>query len=274
MKYLVVLILFSCFYGCQDAPSPSVVGVHETEPVSEATESAVETIAAEPTIAVEPTPGRTFAKLRTEFPGQMLDAEFKTLQNLVGSKTYLAFLSHHFSADTPYQTFEGFLQAVPLLTERYVPFLKAELGIAEELDITVIHSLTSAFRNAAALEYHGVAPEKVETKRVEALANEQVANWAVLRFGNDDALVGQLDGKRWVKFIVSVQLFASETERADVTLVEAYLKNHGKNEGLIWLALDEPALVGQLLTSFTDPDVFLRWVAGEFHAPDNFAAGF
>ena len=43
------------------------------------------------------------------------------------------------------------------------------------------------------------------------------------------------------------------------------LAKHGEQDALIWLALENPVLIGYILKDFTDTQVLLRWMAGEFH---------
>ncbi len=43
-------------------------------------------------------------------------------------------------------------------------------------------------------------------------------------------------------------------------LHEQFKVRNGVNDGLLWSALLKPALISEILTNFSDPDLFLRWI--------------
>jgi hypothetical protein len=64
---------------------------------------------------------------------------------------------------------------------------------------------------------------------------------------------------------VEITLYVEEIERTDAVRAQELLAKYGEQDALIWLALENPVLIGYILKDFTDTQVLLRWMAGEFH---------
>ena len=55
--------------------------------------------------------------------------------------------------------------------------------------------------------------------------------------------------------------FVAETEREDAMwLHEQFEVRNGVDDGLLWSALLKPALIGEILTNFSRPNLFLTWI--------------
>ena len=94
-------------------------------------------------------------------------------------------------------------------------------------------------------------------KRVEVVQEDPIKVWMEARFAdmNQEALQ---------KFFIDFENFVIETEKMDAHQIQELFETHGNEEGLLWIAILEPALTGQILNDFTDTEVFLKWVKGEF----------
>ena len=66
------------------------------------------------------------------------------------------------------------------------------------------------------------------------------------------------------EFFTTFENFVQETEKEDARLIEEKFEQHGKDDGLLWLALHNPALTAEILNNFTNTAVFLRWTEGVF----------
>ena len=111
LKLFTVLLFLSILLlsGCIDQTDNTLTSREETESVS--------TLDAVPVANLEE---RTFFKLRAAFPGPLLDENLNTLQTLVNSDIYLAFLSRVSKQVKPFQTFDEFLETTPPDAEKKI----------------------------------------------------------------------------------------------------------------------------------------------------------
>lgn len=252
--YLLLVFLMAVhLLGCQD-----------NEKLSQLVEDAAVTEEPEAeSVASRPTPEDTFSKLRQEFPNEILDKDFNTLKKVTTSKNYLDFLALTYPAAVPFETLDVFLHVAPPDSERYEPFLKEFIEVPTEGDVTNIHRVLLAYRHLNAKMYQmthdgnilGIA--NLVFKRVEVIQKDPIKAWMVDRFAD-------LDQEALQKFFTDFENFVIETEKADTRKIQELFEIYGKEEGLLWLAILEPALTGQILNDFTDTEVFLKWVKGEF----------
>lgn len=242
----------SLFFACQSSPDPSVL-----EPQSENinTADAIEPIAQPPTIE------ETFEHLKRENPGDILDEDFRMLRRLVTSKAYLDFLRHNHPVEDKYQTFDEFWEIAALDPSQYRPFLKRHLEKPTEEDITNVHLFVVHDRHVMTREYHGENPERFQDKWVKLVRGPGM-DIALRHFVDDDGRVNQFD---LGLLLVEITLYVKEIEQADAARAQQLLNKHGEQDALIWIALEDPVLIGYILKDFTDVQVFLKWMRGEFH---------
>ena len=208
----------------------------------------------------------TFATLRESFEDPMLPGDFSKLHALTNTETYLNFLTQAQDAAVPYQTYQDFLEQAEPDPERYLPFLTQFFAEPTAEDVAVIDYLTQAYRslrvtNYAALHnFNFAAFMTVFTTNIELgeaiLRNERVVTWKERRFGED--------ADERSRFSKELSDFGTEIEKADARRIQTLLDTYGEDDGMIWLAIREPLLLGQILKDFTDTGLFLAWVDGEF----------
>ena len=252
---LVVCVLFVTCYllGCQDPVD--VPSKEETE--------AVETLKSV-SITGPLTAEETFAKLRLVFPNAILDTDFKTLRKVTTSKTYLDFILRAYPTQPPFQTFEEYFQVAPN-AERYTIFLKKWVDAPTEEDVRRFHQATVAYRCANLILFRmaNLPPQ---------LPNKLGPN----EFGDVDLMlekrmgvIKEIELHAWLtereldllSFLPVFEEFVSQTETEDAMwLHEQFEVRNGVNDGLLWSALLKPALISEILTNFSDPDLFLRWI--------------
>ena len=226
---------------------------------SEETRSNTTTVGSEPVANLEE---RTFSKLRAAFPGPLLDQDFKTLRALANSDTYLAFLSRARVSKQvkvkPFQTFDEFLDTIPLDAERKIrPIFKkhlAHLAIKDQ-DIASFYKLATIDQSKVILTVLRVRPIPPRIKEAEtrAIKNTQFFRWLPPEI---QPHIRDAFWKTFVKFVED----ANETARKKT---QNTLHEHGQDEGLIWLAIQEPRILGIILNTFIEPVTpadFLRWI--------------
>lgn len=222
----------------------------------------VETVAYASASRAEPTELQqvTFSLLREKFQGPMLDPGFKTLRKLVSDEAYLDFLRHTHPTDNPVKTFEEFFQTALPPEGRYLPFWEKYVKDTDTIDaaeLGVLHKFTYAIWHLEIRHFHG------EKK------GDFSAILPFLMAGNQNPIAvfasnGELNVPRLAGLFMQMIVFAMDLQKTDAAYVKTLIAAHGQDSGLVWLALREPVLFGQILGSFTETDIFLRWVAGEF----------
>ena len=253
-KFIVILLFLSVFlyFGCTDKSEDTlIVSSEETEPVS--------TLDAVPVANLEE---RTFSKLRAAFPGPLLDENLKTLQALANSDTYLEFLSRVSKQVKPFQTFDEFLETTPPDAEKEIrPILKKHLPhlIINDQDIASFHELATVEQSMVIfinLRVHSRPPHLIEAE-TRARKNAPFFRWFPPK--EIEPHIRQAFWKVFVKFVVDANEIGKKT-------IQNTLHEHGQDDGLIWLAIQEPRILGIILNTFIDPLTsadFLRWIALE-----------
>ena len=248
------LILFAIcsLLGCQDTSTdilldeePSIVAAQdETQPL-------------EP-IATKPTPADTFARLRDVFPETMLDADFAALRKVTRSQHYLDFLEREYPTQPPVETLEAYYQRVPDAA-KYRRFLKPWVPKPLGTDIEMVHPLVLYVRRGEVILFKSHhEPDLGALAALEQFAdpkgldigvgNDRIEQWLIL-YDIDSAL-----------FLDALLLFAKESLREDAIWLHELFEAHGTDDGLLWCALRNPALTGEILTHFSDTELFLTWV--------------
>ena len=256
LKLITILLFLSVFlfFGCTDKSDDTLIVL------SEETES-VSTLDAVPVANLEE---RTFSKLRAAFPGPLLDENLKTLQTLANSDIYLEFLSRVSKQIKPFQTFDEFLDTTPLDAEKEIrPILKQHLPhlIINDQDIAGFHKLATTDQSTAILinlNLH-LNPKPPHIKEAEARA---IKNAPFFRWFPPKEIEPHVRQAFWDAFVKFVE-DATETARKEI---QNTLHEHGQDEGLIWLAIQEPRILGVILNTFINPLTpvdFLRWIAPE-----------
>ena len=258
LRFTVFILLAIAFHllGCSEDPDDDTMEEMDT--------AAVGILTAEP-IPTKPTPENTFAKLKSIFPRPIFDEEFTTLIEVTVSKTYLDFLTQEYRTAKPFKTLGEYLDVAKPDPERYKPFLKEFINKPNEEDIAIVHQMTLRYRCANVILYemlHAGNGENVLKaildvleKKLSVLEEAPTKAWMEMHLPNPD---------RVKEFFNALENFVQETEKEDARLIQEQFAQHGKNDGLLWIALRNPALTAEILNNFTNTDVFLRWTEGIF----------
>ena len=182
---------------------------------------------------------------------------------MTNSKNYLNFLVQTYPAAVPFETLDMFLHVAPPDPKRYEPFLREFIEVPTEEDVTNIHRMFLTYRHLNAkmhqMTHDGdiLGTANLVFKRVEVVQKDPIKTWMADHLADLDQVALQ-------KFFVDFENFVIETEKRDADKIQELFEKHGSEEGLLWLAILEPILTGQILNDFTDTEVFLKWVKGEF----------
>ena len=207
---------------------------------------------------------RTFATLQSAFPPPILDEDFKILRLLANSDTYLTFLSRVFKPEKPFQTFNEFLETTPPDAEKKIrPILKKHLVhlAINDQDIASFHKLATIDQSIAILIdlnlHQKLIPPHLKEAEAHALKNAPLFRWFPPQ--EIQPHIRQAFWKDFVKFVED----ATETAKKKT---QNTLHEHGQDDGLIWLAIQEPRIFGIIFNTFMDPLTatdFLQWVNPE-----------
>jgi len=228
-----------------------------------------------------------FAELRRMFPDSILDEDFKTLKQVTRSKVYLDYLKSEFPTDEPFETLEAFINVAPPPVERYQNFLNKHFENVTEVDFLGIHQLTLLGRRANMMLLSAKETGNAKYRR----ASTQLSSFKLLpdhlrrkletidpasiwsfRLKRDHARLlwesrfREADKAEQGRFIDLRMQFALETEKADTDWIQAKFETHGQDEGLLWIAVENPILIGEIIANFPPPrtELFLAWVEQAF----------
>ena len=252
---LTVCVLFvTChLLGCQDPVD--TFSREEIEPV--------DAVRGAPPIAGLLTAEKTFTKLRRAFPNKILNANFKTLRKVTTSKTYLDFILRAYPTQSPFQTLEEYFQVASPDAERYTTFLKEWVDVPTDEEVRKFHQATVAYRCANLILF------RMRNLQRQDGFNPNIFRDVHLIFGKKIGVMQEIGLLAWLAdnrldqkaFFRAFEEFVSQTEREDaVWLHEQFEVRNGVDDGLLWSALLKPALIGEILTNFSRPDLFLTWI--------------
>ena len=215
----------------------------------------------------EPTPlqEETFSMLKEAFAGEMLDKGFTTLQELSKSEKYLAYLGEAHPDVPRFEAFAAFREQGLPPKERYFPFFEASFNFKKVEDITstdhiAVHILATSFWKSEVRKLHG---EDFEDPTV--FLDPDVELWLKER---DMDIMGREDFTSFQSVLLkllSLRILVGANQKADATLVKKYFQRDGENNGLLWLAIQDPILFGRILDGFTDIEIFRKWAEGDFY---------
>ena len=252
MSFLLLLGYAAISNGCGEDLSETETPEKNAEQPNTAPES-------EPQPELEPQ--EVFTELRSMFENPILDKDFKTLKQITSSKIYLDFLKQTYPTARPFKTLAAFVKVAPPDVDRYHVFLEEHFENLTDADFVNLHRLALIYRRADMILMHA---EKTKNN-AEALAALQekidapraIQAWWTLRFAGKDEAQG-------AKFLLHFEKFVAETEKEDTDWIQAQFEAHGQPDGLLWMAIRKPVLMGEILTNCSSTDVFWTWVEQTF----------
>ncbi len=146
-----------------------------------------------------------------------------------------------------------------------MPVIKQQENVGsnpqEEQDIAIIHKLTLTTLQSKALKYHGTPGTIANAPLENLLASPEVIAWMQLRFRDQN---GKFDSLGWVQFVISHRGFANKLHAETQSKLHSLFETEGKSLGILQFALEDPITTGHLINVFTDVEIFIKWVNGDF----------
>ncbi|MDD9974429.1 MAG: hypothetical protein OXU27_10510, partial [Candidatus Poribacteria bacterium] len=211
---------------------------------------------------------QTFKALQRQFQSPILDEEFEILHQIIRtSPIYLDFLRNVYP-NVPHQSFKTFVKASvensPPNAELYRGVLKKHFGEAMKEELIIMHRMHQAFQSARILIYHGADKTTAEEKILLPVFQEgPIFEWGIKRLQGNDKIIES--------FGEDFDRLSLDIEQANIEKINKVLKDRRTeqrpDDGFIWLMLTEPVLMGEVLESFTNTEIFLKWLKGEFKEP-------
>ena len=207
---------------------------------------------------------QTFKALQQQFQSPILDDQFETLHQISANPSYLDFLRGAYP-DVLHQDFKTFVKNSPPNAEVYEVVLHKHFGKPTRTDIVVAHHLHQGFQKGRILVYHGADQNTViDEVLLPAFKKAPIFGWFVEHAKDDE--------EGFEAFDEDFQRLSRDIELANIKKINKALKEQRRerrpDDGFIWLMLRKPVLMGEVLESFTDTEIFLRWLKWEFKEPE------
>ena len=241
----------SLFFGCSGEPDVTL------EPADTAEETATGTDAGV-------LYAQTFKALQQTYQSPILDDRFETLHRMRSDPTYFAFLRSVYP-DVLHQDLKTFVKNSPPDTEVYEVILHKHFGEPTRTDFVVAHRMHQGFQKSRILVYHGTDQDTVIDEVLgPAFKKAPIFGWIAERWKEDE--------EGFEAFAADFQRLSRDLEFRNIITINKTLKDQYRerrsDDGFIWLMLTEPVIMGEVLDSFTDTEIFHKWLKGEFQKPE------
>ena len=257
--YNLFVILGVCqillFFGCSGEPDVTL------EPKDAVEESAIDTNAE---VTGEELYEETFKALQQAYPSPILDDQLETLHRMRSDPIYFAFLRSVYP-DVLHQDLKTFVKNSPPDAEVYEVVLHKHFGEPTKTDIVVVHRLHQIYQKARISIYHGTDQRAAEDEIIlPAMQEEPIWGWLVKHIrGNEE---------NFEAFDADFQRLSRDIEFGNIIKINKIFMGQGnerrRDAEFIWLMLREPILMGEVLDSFTDTEIFLEWLKWKFQEPE------
>ena len=220
-----------------------------------------------------PLEAETYAALKQQFPGTVLDAELHTLRELAESPAYLQFLEARFPTSAPFVMFEDLFDKVLPPKARYHSFFHAQFGVKTVDEIgddehLVAHRFASGFWILNAYKRGADKPPHMRAGRhwrklhldMRSLLQPEARKMLEARIGI--SAEGRLGGPgTWGHIIQTfgpLIILASVHLDEDVRWLKTLFDKHGQSDGMLWVAVQDPILFDRILYAFSTDTTFLK----------------
>lgn len=251
--YNLFVVLGVCpillFFGCSG----------ETDVTLEPEDAAEETA-----VTGEDLYAQTFKALQQAYPPPILDDRFETLHRISSDPVYFAFLRSAYP-DMLHQDIKTFIKISPPDAELYEVVWHKHFGKPTQTDIVRVHRLHLIFQKARISVYHGTDQDAAADKIIIPAAQEEpLWGWLVKHFRDNE--------EGFEAFFQDFQRLSRDIEFRSIIKINKILTDQSnerrRDDRFIWLMLREPALMGEVLDSFTDTEIFLEWITWKFREPE------
>ena len=259
-RFLLFCLLFSCIYTLPGYPE---IYEHEHREFT-------------------PLEKETFDALKNEFSNELLDAELKTLNELARSNTYKNFLIEaHPEASLPPefpeivdadgQIVDDKLYKILPPKERYLTYYTDQFWVQTLDEVTTLEHFIVHYEETGkwifkAVKRGGDTPEYLRTEGHQrgGPLGRSPAFQAMMRhrFGIEIKEKPDMSNLPQIMSVFDFPLtgLTSELIDADVRWIQALFEKHGKSEGILRVALQNPGLFNRILYAFTTDKTFLKFI--------------
>lgn len=201
-------------------------------------------------------------QLRRQFRGNVLEDNFKILRQLTDTQIYKAYLVNMFPRDEPFETLDEFWKVPPLLTEDFLRLFEGIIENPDDEQIAFIYRAMLAYKCFYLRDITSLKCGEGENLNLANLPDYVVQNREDLHRRNrgHDRWIIELGAKKYDIFNERYRNFAEDAIHADKRKIRGFFNEYGVNNGLIWLAIQNPDLTGLFLSNFRDEIVFQGWV--------------
>lgn len=218
-----------------------------------------------------------FAKLKNKFSGKLLDKDFNTLRELSESPEYLQFLSEVHppeylgylkESEKDLRAFETFIQFVKTALpprERYFEFFKEQFFYTTPKDIqseelAFIHLIATGEWGTEAEKRSGSSFIRKRPGISSILSKPDGIKWLIEKgIVEEKEKLLPSDWTRIVGVFMHLGSVIMENQDEDIRWIKTLFEEHGEDDGILWLAVQDPFLFDRILYVFHDPNVFLKW---------------
>ena len=225
-----------------------------------------------------PAEKQTFNALKKKFPGGILDAELKTLHQLIESTEYKDFLTKTYpdAILPPYfaEALQPHIQRLYKIRppkERYRTYYTQHFGVQKldavtETEHFMVHYEVTNNWIFKAIKLSGDTPEYLRPKGpLSGAPLHKVPPFTEMmnrRFNTEytDQIDPATYGAIFRNFSSPMFLVAFELLDADVRWIQAIFEKHSRSDTLLYIALQNPALISRIRAAFTTDKTFLKFV--------------
>ena len=241
-RFLMLLLLSTVpFFGCTEKPDAPSIPPEEAEPIS-----------LQPLTPVANREKKTFALLRAKFPGSLLDKDFKTLKAVANSLTYRTYVKNTERYTKSFRTFEEFLNTTPPDAKSLLlPLFREHLQHTPNAEeIAIFYQIVVLFESFAITHSIGRFVEALHEK-FHRLYDDPIAIAMTAK-----------DPRKFIIFEDAYQDLAKKNSESAKERIQERFQEHGQDEGLLWLAVEEPRTFGLIISTFVHltTNDFLSWV--------------
>ncbi len=236
----------------------------------------------EPTLLEE----ETFARLKNKFPGEILDETLKDLHELAESSEYKNFLAEAYpDASLPPEFAEIVNAEGPLVDDtlyrirppkkRYLTYYTEHFGVqtpeaVRDAEHFIVHHEVMGMWIHYAIKHGGDIPAYLRTQgpRLSGRAKAKLVRTPqfkeMMKHRFDIEILGRPDAQTSVQMMPVYQLPLLVLTRAciaaDIHWIQAVFEKHGTSDGILWIALQYPALLSRIRYAFLTAKTFLHFV--------------
>lgn len=208
------------------------------------------------------------SQLRQQFPGNLLDDNFQILRNLTSSQNYIAYLTKTITRDKHFETLEEFWKLQLPDTNQIRLLFDGLIENPDAKQITYVHFGILA-RQCSTLDtlinqsLQGKCGENSFSTNRSLKLSPALQN--TIYFGHQQSLWDLAPGEEWsdpwIKNLQDrYQRYADKTVHINSKKIRGFFSEYGVNNGLLWLAIQDPDLIGFVLSNFSNENVFQCWI--------------